>query len=49
MYTFDVEFRHLIADFLVGAHAVKQAQVLIAADRGYLRRYFEGLRVVGVG
>ena len=37
----------LIPDFLVAAHALKQADCLAARDRGYLRRYFPSLRVLG--
>jgi predicted nucleic acid-binding protein len=40
---------HLIPDFLIGAHAALQADQLAAADRGYLRRYFPRLRVIGPG
>ena len=40
---------HLIPDFLIGAHALLQAEQLAAADRGYLRRYFPKLRVIGPG
>lgn len=38
---------HLVPDFLIGAHALLQADQLAAADRGYLRRYFPKLRVIG--
>ena len=37
---------HLIADFLIGAHAQVQADRMAAIDRGYLRRYFPSLRVL---
>ena len=40
---------HLIPDFLIGAHALLQAEQLAAADRGYLRRYFPKLRVISPG
>jgi predicted nucleic acid-binding protein len=41
--------KHLIPDFLIGAHALLQAGQLAAADRGYLRRYFPKLRVIALG
>jgi len=37
---------HLVPDFLIGAHAQKQADRIAAIDRGYLRRYFPRLRVL---
>jgi len=37
---------HLVPDFLIGAHAVEQADRLAAVDRGYLRRYFPKLRIL---
>jgi predicted nucleic acid-binding protein len=37
--------QHLIPDFLIAAHAQHQTDGLIAADRGYIRRYFHSLRL----
>ncbi len=36
----------LVADFLVGAHALEQADQLLTRDRGFHRLAFEGLRIV---
>ena len=38
--------RRVVADFLVGAHALLQCQGLITRDDGFFRDYFKGLKVI---
>jgi len=38
--------QHLVPDFLIAAHAQTQCMQLAAIDRGYLRRYFPGLKIL---
>lgn len=37
----------ILPDFIVAAHAACQADALATNDRGYLRRYFPKIRLVG--
>ena len=39
----------VVADFLIGAHALLQADALLTRDRGFYRRYFKRLRVIEPG
>lgn len=36
----------VIADFLIGAHALMQCKALISYDAGFHRDYFKGLKVI---
>lgn len=37
--------QHIISDFLIGAHALHNAEILLTRDRGFYKAYFKGLRI----
>ncbi len=44
----DEGFR-VVANFLIGAHALFHADALLTRDRGFYRRYFRGLKMLDPG
>ncbi|MEJ6000527.1 type II toxin-antitoxin system VapC family toxin [Paucibacter soli] len=36
----------VVADFLIGAHALLQCQALITRDEGFFRDYYKGLKLI---
>ena len=37
---------HIISDFIIGGHAIKNADQLITRDRGFYRAYFKDLNII---
>ncbi len=37
--------QHIISDFMIGAHALHTAEILLSRDHGFYKTYFKGLRI----
>lgn len=37
--------QHIISDFIIGAHAITHAQMLLSRDRGFYKTYFKDLKI----